>query len=238
MTVLRITRPEQAPEFSVDARGYLVALIHDFQIEVPAPRARPRGAWSARPPRSIGSRFRRPRSLCRTRSIRRAGKPRSFAPRSRISTRHQRGGPGDHRRRDQGGPAVALLAARRPGCNRRTHPSSADRVRSRSAQAAGFLDPLDLAARPQRLGPRRLLAATPRRPLPAFSNSTRGAGPAGSRRSARLAAAGVACTPRRWDSMTRWLFAAVVLFCSAVAGSIRSSRTSVGLVTPCGRLFL
>ena len=37
MTALRITRPQQPPEFSVDARGFLVALIHDLQIEVPAP---------------------------------------------------------------------------------------------------------------------------------------------------------------------------------------------------------
>jgi hypothetical protein len=34
---LRVTRPGQAPEFSVDARGYLVALVHDFQLDAPAP---------------------------------------------------------------------------------------------------------------------------------------------------------------------------------------------------------
>jgi hypothetical protein len=43
VTALRITRPQQPPEFSVDARGFLVALIHDFQIDVPAPEGEARG---------------------------------------------------------------------------------------------------------------------------------------------------------------------------------------------------
>ncbi len=34
---LRIIRPQQPPEFSTDARGYLVALVRDFQLDVPAP---------------------------------------------------------------------------------------------------------------------------------------------------------------------------------------------------------
>jgi hypothetical protein len=34
---LRIERPKEAPEFSTDARGFLVALVRDFQIDVPAP---------------------------------------------------------------------------------------------------------------------------------------------------------------------------------------------------------
>jgi hypothetical protein len=37
VTALRVFRPEQSPEFSTDARGFLVVLIHDFQIDVPAP---------------------------------------------------------------------------------------------------------------------------------------------------------------------------------------------------------
>ncbi len=37
VTALRVFRPEQPPEFSTDARGFLVVLIHDFQIDVPAP---------------------------------------------------------------------------------------------------------------------------------------------------------------------------------------------------------
>lgn len=34
---LRIARPQQPPEFSTDARGFLVALVHDFRLDVPAP---------------------------------------------------------------------------------------------------------------------------------------------------------------------------------------------------------
>ena len=41
---LRITRPQQPPEFSTDARGYLVALVRDFQLDVPAPDRQSGGA--------------------------------------------------------------------------------------------------------------------------------------------------------------------------------------------------
>ena len=34
---LLVNRPAEAPEFSVDARGYLVGLIRDFQLDAPAP---------------------------------------------------------------------------------------------------------------------------------------------------------------------------------------------------------
>ena len=42
-TVMRITRPQTPPEFSTDNRGFLVALIHDVQIDVPAPEGEARG---------------------------------------------------------------------------------------------------------------------------------------------------------------------------------------------------
>ena len=48
-TVLRIVRPKQAPEFSTDARGFLVALIHDFQIDVPAPENQEKGGFVGAP---------------------------------------------------------------------------------------------------------------------------------------------------------------------------------------------
>jgi hypothetical protein len=48
-TVLRLTRPKQPPEFSTDARGYLVALIHDAQIEVPAPENQEKGGFVGAP---------------------------------------------------------------------------------------------------------------------------------------------------------------------------------------------
>jgi hypothetical protein len=48
-TVLRVMRPKQPPEFSTDARGYLVALIHDLQLEVPAPENQERGGFVGAP---------------------------------------------------------------------------------------------------------------------------------------------------------------------------------------------
>jgi hypothetical protein len=37
VAALRIKRPAQPPEFAADARGFLVAIIHDVEIDVPAP---------------------------------------------------------------------------------------------------------------------------------------------------------------------------------------------------------
>jgi hypothetical protein len=42
-TALRITRPSQPPDFGTDTRGFLVALLHDLQIDVPAPSLEARG---------------------------------------------------------------------------------------------------------------------------------------------------------------------------------------------------
>jgi hypothetical protein len=42
-TALRITRPEDPPNFITDARGFLVALVRDLQVEVPAPPQEARG---------------------------------------------------------------------------------------------------------------------------------------------------------------------------------------------------
>ncbi len=49
VSALRITKPQQPPEFSVDARGFLVALIHDFQLDVPAPEGEARGGLVGAP---------------------------------------------------------------------------------------------------------------------------------------------------------------------------------------------
>jgi hypothetical protein len=37
VTALRVFRPKTPPEFAVDARGFLVAIVHDFRAEAPAP---------------------------------------------------------------------------------------------------------------------------------------------------------------------------------------------------------
>jgi hypothetical protein len=43
VAAIRVIRPTQPPEFSTDARGFLVALVHDFQIEVPIPEGQGQG---------------------------------------------------------------------------------------------------------------------------------------------------------------------------------------------------
>ena len=48
-TVLRIMRPHDPPEFSTDARGFLVALIHDLQLDVPAPENQEKGGFVGAP---------------------------------------------------------------------------------------------------------------------------------------------------------------------------------------------
>lgn len=40
---LRVTRPGRSPEFSVDRNGFLVASVHDFALEVPAPESAAKG---------------------------------------------------------------------------------------------------------------------------------------------------------------------------------------------------
>jgi hypothetical protein len=46
---IRVKRPGTAPEFAADARGFLVALVHDFQIEVPAPPQAAKGGLAGPP---------------------------------------------------------------------------------------------------------------------------------------------------------------------------------------------
>lgn len=55
---LRITRPELPPEFSTDARGYLVALVRDFQLDAPAPDPQSGGAMLGVPAKVL--RFKAP----------------------------------------------------------------------------------------------------------------------------------------------------------------------------------
>ena len=48
-TVLRLTRPEKPPEFGTDARGFLVALVHELQIDLPAPEGEAKGGLVGAP---------------------------------------------------------------------------------------------------------------------------------------------------------------------------------------------
>ena len=47
--VLRIKRPERAPEFGVDTKGNLVVLIHDLQLDLPTPPAAAKGGIAGPP---------------------------------------------------------------------------------------------------------------------------------------------------------------------------------------------
>ena len=40
---IRVKKPGRSPEFSVDRNGFLVAIVHDFALEVPAPASAARG---------------------------------------------------------------------------------------------------------------------------------------------------------------------------------------------------
>ena len=55
---LRVIRPQQPPVFSTDARGYLVALVRDFQLDAPAPDQRSGGAMLGVPAKVL--RFKAP----------------------------------------------------------------------------------------------------------------------------------------------------------------------------------
>ncbi len=46
---VRVKRPGHSPEFAADANGYLVALVHDFVLEVPAPEQATRGGLFGAP---------------------------------------------------------------------------------------------------------------------------------------------------------------------------------------------
>ncbi|HMB03322.1 MAG TPA: hypothetical protein VKP69_06220 [Isosphaeraceae bacterium] len=48
---VRIKRPGRSPEFAADANGFLVALVHDFLIEIPVPPSARAGSFAAPPAR-------------------------------------------------------------------------------------------------------------------------------------------------------------------------------------------
>jgi hypothetical protein len=48
---LRVKKPGRSPEFAADARGFLVALIHDLELEVPAPPSMRAGSFFSPPTR-------------------------------------------------------------------------------------------------------------------------------------------------------------------------------------------
>ena len=49
VSAIRVVKPKRPPEFAADARGYLVALVHDFSLDVPAPPGSARGGLTGPP---------------------------------------------------------------------------------------------------------------------------------------------------------------------------------------------
>ena len=50
---LRIKKPSRAPEFAVDAKGRLVAIVHDLQVDLPVPPKATAGGGVAGPPAKV-----------------------------------------------------------------------------------------------------------------------------------------------------------------------------------------
>src|SRR6185312_14038556 len=53
VTALRIKKPPTAPEFSADERGFLVVLVRNFQMDVPAPPGAEKGGLLGAPSRVL-----------------------------------------------------------------------------------------------------------------------------------------------------------------------------------------
>lgn len=53
VAAIRVKRPPTAPDFGVDAKGNLVALINNFEIEVPVPAQVAKGGGGALPPAKV-----------------------------------------------------------------------------------------------------------------------------------------------------------------------------------------
>ena len=179
MTVLRIMRPPSAPELTVDARGFLVALIHDLQIEVPAPESEAKGGV-------VGAAAKIYRIKIPQAEVALSYQVDSASDKAtQLHAKVQDFSPGTNAEvlaiADDEAKAVPLsrfsaaVVLGAIGGRLRTLPID---VGTRPAQASGLLDPLDLAARPQRLGPRGSVAER-RCAASIHSNSARGARPAG-----------------------------------------------------------
>ena len=150
---LRIIRPQQPPEFSTDARGYLVALVRDFQLDVPAPDPQAGGNLLGVPAKVL--RIKAPLvevalsyqlDNSTPGSLRLKGKIQEFNPGTdRRGHRHQR-------RREPGEAADPLPVGDRHERDGDQDPQPEHRHQPRPAPAAGLQDPVDLAAGPLGMG--------------------------------------------------------------------------------------
>ena len=127
-------------------------LIHDLQLDVPAPEEEAKGGIVGAAAKIY--RIKMPLAEVALSYQVDSSTPDALQLQAKVedfNSGHQRGSAGDHRRRNQGRCPLAFSAAFVLGAiggKIRTQPIDAC---PRPAQAAGLLDPLDLAARPQRL---------------------------------------------------------------------------------------
>jgi hypothetical protein len=96
IVAIRVNRPERAPDFSADARGFLVAGVHDLQLDVPVPpRKSGLGALAGPPAKVYRIRAKRAEFVisvqltpdAQTNSVRLAGKIESFDPGTNPNTK-------------------------------------------------------------------------------------------------------------------------------------------------------
>ena len=151
--VLRLTRPPQPPEFSVDAKGNLVAIVHDLQIEVPAPESEAKGGVVGAAAKIYRIKIPQAEIALSYKVETAPGNP------PQLHAKVEDFNPGTNSEvlaiTDDETKAVPLSRFSASlvlgGIGGRLR-SSAHQCLARPAQSAGLLDPLGLAARPQRLG--------------------------------------------------------------------------------------
>ncbi len=127
VTTLRITRPKQPPEFGTDARGFFVAMIHDLQIEVPAPEEEAKGGIVGAAAKIY--RMKLPLAEIAVSYKIDSSNPNSLQLHAKVedfSPGTEPRGAGNHRRRDQGGQALAVFDRARHRHLGRSDPRAAD----------------------------------------------------------------------------------------------------------------
>ncbi len=148
VTAIRVKRPAQAPEFAVDARGFLVATVLDVELEVPAPdKSTQAGSVIGVPARIL--RLQIPHLEVAFSYQVEEPTPGSHRIRAKVedfSPSRPLPGPGDQRRRVEG--VAADPVQRSAGHQRHRRPAAqpADRGQSGQPESSRLCHPVDLPA--------------------------------------------------------------------------------------------
>ncbi len=168
---IRVKRPGRLPEFAADANGNLVALVHDFLLEVPAPAQAAQGGLAGPPARVY--RISAPEAEF---SIAFKVEPQTEKAPIRLTGRIVDFSPGPGAKvfavnedEEKAAPLTAFTSALRPEHLRQQAQGPADRRPPEQPPAPRVRDPLGLAARPLGLDSRQPRAdlGQPRRRHPA-----------------------------------------------------------------------